>query len=284
MQFSLWNTPERIVDIAEAIGYYYVFSDTENNLHLIWSTALNSTYKIQYRKINPRIFNHNPHNRIIILATSKHIYLQPVIYEVDKKILAIWKDNGIFYGCDIDQSGLSHGNEFPIPYSDHGVPVLVEYKSNFEFEKGNFNGHLLYGITGDYIDLILAKNFTCDFLDALPDEAKEENQKMFYNEENPLTKDITNHFVEDVSANSNLVKKTDTQDKITVDNKTLVNPLDNNIGETNNEQLIKILEEIKTQNSLLIKSLNITFDGNIANKKRQKVNIFKKIARIFWQS
>ncbi|MGE4284677.1 MAG: hypothetical protein AB7G87_13365, partial [Clostridia bacterium] len=144
-QFSLWSSPEKVVNSPEFIGYYYIFCGTNGIVHLIWSTATGTNFKLSYKRMSTKVLNNKLHDRVVTLSTSNYPYLQPVILEIDKRIWIIWKEHGTFYGCEVEQSGLSSSSTTQIQSSDSTTAVLVEFISNYEIEKQSFNGHLLYG-------------------------------------------------------------------------------------------------------------------------------------------
>jgi hypothetical protein len=272
MQFSLWSTPEKTINSPEAVGFYYIFCDTRNNLHLVWSTSTSTNFKMLYKKLNTKVLNNKHYDRIISVHMSNHPYLQPVIFEIEQKIWVMWRNQGEFSGCEIDSSGLSCSSVSSIQHAGSSSPILVEFINNYEMEKQSFSGRLLYGVVDDFIDLILPKSYSCDFYENIPTEASELDPEEFlaneYSPQNLVQELVTvNEKEKQVAAiqtlNEQLPSKVSEKfDEIKLDNQKIVKILKEVKEQLDNQDVIKILEEIKTQNVLLTELIAKTLEKN----------------------
>ncbi len=270
MEFSLWSSPEKIISSPDVIGYYYAFCDTQGYLHLTWATITGSKYKLLYKKLSKKLINHRHSDRILTISMADHAYLQPIMCEVEHNLWVMWKKEGEFSGCEIDDSGLSCSTVFPIQHTANKIPILVKLISNYELEKQSFNGYLLYGIVDDFISLILPQNYNCDQ----------------YN--NPITESDDTASNSENAGNEIIPTKTAVQinekfDIAKLDNKEALQILEDLKNEMSKQDVLDILKEIRHQNSELMQLISQALrESAVATVDEEKKDgILRKVFGIF---
>lgn len=251
MQFSLWSTPDKILTIPEQIGYYYLVCDSHDRIHLVWTTATGSNFKIFYRQLNTKILNHKPYERMLTLNTSLSPYLQPVIFEIEENLWVMWKNQQEFWGCLIDSSGLSNSTVSSILHPNSSAAELIEYTNNYTTDKQSFKGQLFYGIAGSFVDLILPQGHTYDFCDYIStntnDTEPPPNYSPYFKQESTSIPSNAPGNIENMS-----VKTYETTPIISAETHRLLNELTTQLK---NGDIASALEVIKIQNEMLISYL-----------------------------
>jgi len=294
-QFSLWSTPEKVISIPEAIPYYYVFCDNKNQLHLVWTTASNignNHYKILYKRVNTKVLNNNKpqYVRVVPIDSSNEMYGQPVIFEIEQRIWVLWKMDSEFFGCEMDISGLSHGPISNIHYSGKSTPVLVQYINNCNMEIDSFNGNLLYGICEDYVNLILPKPYTCEYFNEIPSQTNDieppQEERAF---EDSINENMQLENTQDKQKKSDPVPD---QNELSLklyhelksENEKLENMILELKNQLNNNEILSVLTDIKTQNKEFAQLIYQFISQNNAEQALLKSKSSKKIFGFFNKS
>jgi len=282
-QFALWTSPDKVVNSPDIIGFYYIFCSSNNDLHLSWAVAAGNSFKLLYKKLNTKVLNTKHYDRSLTLATSNQPYLQPVIFEIEKIVSVMWKSAGEFFASEINATGLSCENTSSVPCTNINSTIMVELKNNYVIEKQSFNGCLLYGIPGDFIDLVLPKWHSCDVMEeVVPEDTFQVEPDPFVpvnenppQQPSPPTVTPISPFQEQNTAsqvqtpNNNLPSTIETEilSEITSSNKQILTMLEDVKKQLNRQSFFEILHEIKTLNELLREVIDKTLKEQVITKE-----------------
>jgi hypothetical protein len=163
-QFSLWSSPEKIINSSGRFLGYSILCDAEDKLHLVWSEIEHSDSRIMYKKLNPKVLNHKYMSKTVPLNKSKNICSDPIIFENENKKWCMWIDDKDLCYCEIIPGGPVPGMISVIQYIDRPfTPIECINIQNVYGKK--LKSTTLYGMFDRYLDLFVPEriqiiNFT----------------------------------------------------------------------------------------------------------------------------
>lgn len=138
-----WNgIPEKISSSNTNNLFPYLFIDSKNNIHAIWSTLISKDYTLNYKKLTT-MGQDKYRWKIINLPNINNINFTPIIIENNKILKIIFiKDDKInyLYSKDYGNSWIKSKDSYIITSNSW----LIDYSSNFSEEHFNNKANNLY--------------------------------------------------------------------------------------------------------------------------------------------
>lgn len=262
-----WQTyPKKISNPEYDNSHHYLFIDSNNTLHIIWSVIKDGNMELTYNLISPNTIERNKRS-IINLPISTVNATYPIIFEINGELRMLFRQNNsikelISYDYGFSWFNDKNDNEYRYELS------ILRYSTNFQNEKLTLKTNMIYGYIGDSILLHSINNTNIK-------------------QEKVNTLDVRSNkssFLDDVSPinNDSVTIKSELNENITEHNEVSLNLNNNSNNDINimmsnlKSNTEEILENIREINLLKVDLENILSDSPI-NDKNNIINRDKDI-------
>lgn len=168
-----WSSCELVSNLTEDNCHPHLHIDTNNNLHMVWSTIEGSNFIIKYKRKGDISSGKGGWSEVKTLTNNNTNSLSPIIVQVDNKILILCKQGALISEIASEDFGLSwtppNNNK---AYSLEN-PMLIKYITNDADEKGTYNISKVFGEINQQVKVV-GVNLYGSNTEIIKDEALQE--------------------------------------------------------------------------------------------------------------